>query len=332
MGLQLRSLAMLFLPICFSWLPDLITAQSTSNNFSIYPAARALDALLQDYAYRALVRPKTGIPYDAIVPSNLTGIKITAMRLRSGSLYRRGVNMYKEFQIPIGVVERPYVKRLVFVYQDLGNWSPTYYPLHGYTYLAPVLGLLAYNASNLSAKSLPELNIRASRDPISIKFLNVKSDPSGSKAKCVSFDLHGLVNFSNVVSDNICLTMQQGHFSIVSESIAPSPAPIFPSPTPSGGAPNAASPPPSAKESKKKKKNSKVWTVVGSVIGGLAVLALLAFLLLWVLKYKHKKKMQQMERAADVGEALHMTSAGSTKAPAATFTRTQPTLESEYAP
>lgn len=43
------------------------------------------------------VRPKTGLPYDGNVPSNMTVIKIAAMRVRSGSLRSRGVSRYKEF-------------------------------------------------------------------------------------------------------------------------------------------------------------------------------------------------------------------------------------------
>ncbi|KAG2686246.1 hypothetical protein I3760_10G167200 [Carya illinoinensis] len=234
MGLLLWSLSM---PILLTWFfcPPSLRAQSTYG--SSRSAARALDVLLQDYAYRAFVHPKTGIPYDGIVPSNFTGIKITAVRFRSGSLHRRGFKMYKEFRIPIGVIEQPYVKRLVLVYQNLGNWSMVYYPLPGYTYLTPVLGLLAYSASNLSATGLPELNVTATGDPILIRFPDVKSPPHGAVTKCVLFDLHGYHNFSNVASGNTCSTIQQGHFSIVVESIAPSTQPI--SPTPSGGAPNA---------------------------------------------------------------------------------------------
>ncbi|KAA8517613.1 hypothetical protein F0562_015087 [Nyssa sinensis] len=320
MGLLLRSLVMLPFFICFVCLPKL-RAQSPGSS----PAARALDTLLQDYAYRAFDRPKTGIIYDGNVTSNLTGIKISAMRLRSGSLRKRGVPQYKEFQIPAGVVEQPYVERLVLVYQNLGNLSTVYYPLSGHMYLAPVLGLLAYDASNLSAKNLPELDIRASGGPISINFSDVKSEPYGSVAKCVWFNSDGLVNFSNVISGNVCSTIKQGHFSIVVESTAPSPQPV--SPAPPGGTPSGG---PTGR--REKKNNNKVWIIVGSVLGGLALLVLLGFLALWVLGYKRRKKMKQMEKAAEVGEALHMTSIGSTKAPAAMVTRTQPTLEMEYVP
>ncbi|KAL7589141.1 uncharacterized protein LOC111885738 [Lactuca sativa] len=260
MGLPFRSLTMLVLLIWFLRWP-IIEAQTP---------ARSLDAILQDYAYRAFVRPRTGIPYDGFPPSNLSGIQISAIRLRSGSLYTRGVESYKEFTIPIGVISQPYVERLVFVYQNLGNWSTIYYPLPGYIYLSPILGLLAYDASNLSAKNLPELAIHASEEPISINFPQPKPVPNGSIAECVHFDLNGNINFTNLVSRTICETFEQGHFSIVvKSSIAPSPAP---------------------------------------------------------------KKMNKMEKAADSGEALQMTVVGNTKAPAATTTRTQPTLETEYVP
>lgn len=307
----LASLAMLLPLMSLFCLPPLMgMAQSIIINTNA-SSAKALDALLQDYAYMAFVHPRTGIPFDGVVPSNLTGIKIAAMRLRSGSLRTRGVPVYKEFNIPVGVIEQPYVERLVLVYQNLGNWSNLYYSLPNYTYLSPVLGLIAYDASNLSSTNLPELDFRAYRDPIKISFSDVLSAPipNGSVPKCVWFDLHGLVQFSNLTSANECSTIQQGHFSIVTESI-----------------------PPSTSSSGVEEKNNSVWIIVASVLGGLAFLALLAFLVLWARKCKQRKKMQEMEKAAEMGEALHMTSVGDTKAPLATVTRTQPTLESEYVP
>ncbi|XP_076930427.1 uncharacterized protein LOC143595233, partial [Bidens hawaiensis] len=156
-----------------------IEAQAQTPTPEFAPA-RALDAILQDYAYRVFDRPRTGRPYDGNPPLNLSGIQISAMRLRSGSLFTRGVQKYNEFTIPTGVIERPYVERLVLVYQSLNNWSNTYYPLDGYTYLSSVLGLLAYDASNLSATNLQELEIRASSKPISIEFTLVNPVPPGS--------------------------------------------------------------------------------------------------------------------------------------------------------
>ena len=204
--------------------------------------ARILDATMQDYAYRAFVRPRTGIVYNATLPANLTGIALSAVRLRSGSLRRKGFADYFEFGVPTGVVVQPHVERVVLVYHNLGSSSDHYYPLSGYTYLAPVLGLLAYDAANLSAVGLQELNFVASGSPISVTFSNVRAVTSGSAPlRCVVFDLNGVPLLRDLEATNVCSTYRQGHISIVvnSSEIAPAPAPpgsIFPTDTDSGRA------------------------------------------------------------------------------------------------
>ncbi|KAK4755463.1 hypothetical protein SAY87_009220 [Trapa incisa] len=247
MGLP-RSLTMhviILLCCLFGPLQNHVIAQSTTG-LSIGPA-RALDAILQDYAYRAFVQPRTGIPYDGTAPLNLSGITISAMRLRTGSLRNRGVQSYKEFEIPKGISLNPYVKRVVLVYQNLGNWSTSYYGLPGYTYLTPVIGLLAYDAVNLSATNLPELKVKATGNPILIHFSDAKSAPPGLTVKCVWISLSGSVSFSSPISGNTCSAVYQGHFSMAVESIAPAPAPeMSPAPTPTSGGgvavPNARPP------------------------------------------------------------------------------------------
>ncbi|KAJ0471462.1 hypothetical protein HanHA89_Chr15g0596471 [Helianthus annuus] len=327
MELQFQTITMLILLVTFLW--SRVDSQSLLNDTET-KTARLLDAVLQDYAYRAFITPKTGISFNGSVPNNLTGIQISALRLRSGSLFTRGVPVYQEFKIPTGVIAQPYVERLVFVYHNFGNWSSFYYPLPGYIYLAPVLGLLAYNGSDLSARNLTELDIRASDEPISIEFGSVKPAPDGSKSNpmCVSVDLHGQVNFTNVVSGNKCLTFKQGHFSIVVKSKSkanPPSAPVSPSLVP-----------PATSEIVKPDKgfriSSKVWVYVIYVVGGFVVLGWLVLLVLWVQGCKKRKMMHKMERAAEGGEQLHMTMVGSMKAPVAMVTRTQPTLETEHAP
>ena len=281
-------------------------------------SSRQLDSLLQDYAFRAFDhRPHTGTIYDAAVPSNLTGIGLAVVRLRNGSLRSKGVPSYKEFQIPSGVIIQPYVTRLAFVYHNLGNWSSVYYPLPGFTYLTPVLGLLAYRAANLTATNLNELDVVASKSPILIKFTDVKSVPSGLTAQCVWFDLDGLPEFRDLVSDDVCSIYRQGHFSIVvnSTGLAPPPAPS-PSPVPGPGG--------------KKTHKSRVWKVVVGVVGGFIGLVLLALLVAWMLRYRKNKKVAEMERRAELGESLQMARVGATQAPVASGTRTQPVLESEY--
>lgn len=105
MGL-FRSLAMLLLSI---WLFFLIRVSRSQSPNSSTSDARALDSILQGYTYQAYVRPRTGVVYNGTVPSNLTGITISALRLRSGSLRTKGVHMFKEFEIPKEVREEPYV-------------------------------------------------------------------------------------------------------------------------------------------------------------------------------------------------------------------------------
>ncbi|EOA32248.1 hypothetical protein CARUB_v10015507mg [Capsella rubella] len=300
---------LLFLSLCS--LP--LQAQSTPN-------ASSLDALLQDYSFRAFVRPRTGILYEGTVPSNLTGIKLAAMRLRSGSFRKRGVTPFKEFSIPSGVVVEPYVTRLVLVYQNLANFSHLYYPLSGYDYVAPVLGLLAYDAKNLSATNLPDLDLRVSNDPIRIDFSDLERIPQGSSAKCVRFDSQGVASFSESIQPgNTCETERQGHFSVVVKSVSSAPSPA----------------PPGDEHRKKKKEssdsNSKTWIILGSVVGGLILFGLLLFLVLRCRNYKKQERMREMERAGETGEALRMTQVGETRAPTATTTRTQPMLETEYA-
>lgn len=297
-------------------LPWRCKAQSSSISST---TARQLDALLQDYAYRAFDRPRTGTPYDGVVPSNLTGIKVAVLRLRNGSLKSRGFHGFKEFDIPAGIVVQPYVKRLALVYQNLGARSSVYYPLLGFSYLSPVLGLLAYNAANISATNLPELDFMASRSPISIKFTDVTSAPSGFTAKCVNFDLNGSAVFTDLVSGTVCSTYRQGHFAIVvnSSEISPSPSPAgIPIPTHVPG----------------KGHNSKVWKIAVSVAGGLVGLLLLIFLAVWLASYRKKKKLAEMQKREDVGEVLQMSQVGNTRVPVAPMTRTQPVIETDYVP
>lgn len=310
--------------ICACLLQLLLLATSSGVAAQSQPLspARILDATLQDYAYRAFVRPRTGIVYNATLPTNLTGIAVSAVRLRSGSLRRKGFADYLEFGIPTGVVVQPHVERVVLVYHNLGNSSDSYYPLPGYTYLAPVLGLLVYDAANLSAVGLQELDIIASGSPISVTFSDVRSVPAGSAApRCVVFDLNGVPQFRDLEATNLCSTYHQGHISIVvnSSEIAPAPAP-----------PGTISPP-IPTEGGHKKGSSKAWKIAVSVVGAAVALGLLAALLLCLVRYKKDKKLEVMERNAEVGETLRMAQVGRTQAPVALGTRTQPVIENDYA-
>ncbi|KAK1629208.1 hypothetical protein QYE76_003523 [Lolium multiflorum] len=294
--------------------------------------ARALDATLQDYAYRAIARrPRTGIVYNGTIPGALAGVAVSALRLRSGSLRRRGFPGYFQFALPAGVIlAQPHVERAVLVYSDLGNLSERYYPLPpGYAYLAPVLGLLAYDAANLSAAGLPELSLVASATPILVtfSFSNVKTLPSAGPApRCVWFDLDGAPQFRDPeASGNVCAAYRGGHFSIVvnSSEVAPAPAPVPASP--------AAIAPLVPATGGRATGNSQAWKIAGTVVGSAAALGLLASALLCLARHKRVRKLEVMERNSEVGETLRMAQVGRAQAPVALWTRTQPVIESEYA-
>lgn len=190
----------------------------------------SLDCLLQEYAFKALSWPrtKTGTVYEGTVPSNLSGIKISALMLRRDGLKWRGYGYYHEFLIPTGITVEPYVTRIVLVYQNLGNWSSFYYPLpSGYIYQTPILGILTYDAMDMCAKNKSQLQIHALQNPLNIKFSNVQPESEESPLlKCVYFNSNNFIEFGNVTNGNICSTRKQGHFAIVAEvNVAPSPAP-----------------------------------------------------------------------------------------------------------
>lgn len=291
---------------------------------SLNDSRRSLDGILQEYAFKALIRPRTGVTYPAPLPSNLSGMKVEAVRLRSGSLWNRGI-VYNEFLTPPGVLEQPYVQRLVLVYQNLGNWSSLYYNKPGFDLVAPVLGILAYDASNLSAINPQELELMATKQPISIQFPEVRQ---GLTPICISFYSNGSVSLSNASSSNVCSTNYQGHFSLIVKSAAPSPAPT-PAPVPGRMSPPVA--PPASVPVPTKKKKSNTWKIVlGIVLGSVALIVSLVLLGFGMVKYRQTAKIARMEHQADQGEALQTTSVGSSRAPAAGGTRTQPMLENEY--
>ncbi|KAK1283042.1 hypothetical protein QJS10_CPB21g01709 [Acorus calamus] len=223
-------------PLLLAFTLTLIASQpiATPSPPSI-TAARSLDAVLQDYAYRAIVPPiRTGVVHNASLPRNITGITVSVIRLSNESLGSKGLIKLNEFEIPIELTITPYVERLALVYQNLGNWSSFYYSLPGHTFLAPVLGLLAYDARDLTATNLPELGLVVEGKPIVVRFEGVVHSLRGGDAKCVRFGLDGLLEFKELESKNACLTTRQGHFSIVVDSSGEAPVPA-----PEMGAKNA---------------------------------------------------------------------------------------------
>ncbi|KAJ0914594.1 putative ABC-type sulfate transporter [Helianthus annuus] len=113
---------------------------------------------------------------------------------------------------------------------------------------------------------------------------------------------------------------QLGHFSIVAESAVP-PVSVPPAP-----------PEHTLRGHKHSRKyiEERIWGIIGAATGGTALLVLLALLILWAWRYKKRKRLRELERAADVSEALRMTRIGSMRAPFALATRTMPNFESDF--
>ncbi|XP_058746441.1 uncharacterized protein LOC131619354 [Vicia villosa] len=234
--------------------------------------------------FKAFIKPKSDVIYDAEVPFNLTGIKISAIMVRSKTLLNKGVQSYKEFEMPIGVTEKPYVNKLVLVYHNL-----------------------AYDATNLFASNLPELDLRAYEKPILVNFSNVtKSLPFGSLAKCVYFDLYGYVKFDTLLNRNVCTIFQQGHVSIVVESKD------------------------QVKDHGKHEFKMKIEGIICLVCG--IVLLMIMFGLFIRLRRKKRLERKQLEFEDDNYETLKMSSFGHTKVPMALGTRTKPMIEMDFVP
>ncbi|ERN04263.1 uncharacterized protein LOC18432419 [Amborella trichopoda] len=312
--LKLRTLILFTVVLSFiSEVHARITSNDVYEGQQLIRSSRHLDSLLQGHAYKAFIHPHTGVIYGASVPSNMTGIELRVVRLRSGSMRVRGLG-YREFSIPRGVIETPYVKRLALVYQNLSNWSSYYYDVPGYSFITPVLGLLGYNALNLSATNLPELSLRASMKPISINFSGMIV-PRGAQAKCVQFHLNGSIELSDMVLPNVCYTSTQGHFAVIIESKTPSLSP---------------SPESSPQPIHKKKDHLRAWKIaVGSVVAGVAGLGLLGLIAYVFLRYRKRSNLVNMEKQAIEGENLRIEEVGNMRAPVAAEIRTRPALENE---
>ncbi|VFR00665.1 unnamed protein product [Cuscuta campestris] len=310
-SLHLRFLG--FLTACASMVLDFPAGRAEMS-------ARSLDALLQERAFRALAWQRTGVPCDGDVPPGLAGIGVSAVRLRSGSVRRKGFRGFNEFSIPAGVAAQPYAERLVLVYHNLGNWSGFYYPLpESFVYLTPVLGLLAYDASDLSASEPPELDLWASEAPFLIKFSRIKPAPAPAQAKCAFFDWDGSLEFDIIVDGNICRGTKEGHFAIVVELPASGQAGKLPAADIDG-----------SKSSGDNNGFKKIlfWVIFGTAIGGVVILGFLILVLACMKKRSEEKKTPEEASERDV--ALQMNAAGHTAAPVVSRSRKSPMWEDEY--
>lgn len=281
----------------------------TSTEAEGIKSSRLLDLLIRDYTFQSYSNNfGTGQLHTIHLPANLSGIIVSTVRYRCGSLRRYGAK-FNEFHLGTGISIRPCAQRVLLVTQNLGyNWSYIYYDnyeLTGYQLISPVLGLLAYNAGDDMNFSTPyEVVIQAKKEPITVDFSNTTrlvNVTTGMIPMCASFEHDGKVTLTNQVSENVCHAKGHGHFGLVVQS------PLLPF---------------------KKKAISRWKIAVGSSIGAAIGASLLGLLLIAMfVKVKKKARMDEIERRTYEIEALQVSMVGHVRAHVANGTRTVPTVE-----
>ncbi|KAJ9537008.1 hypothetical protein OSB04_029741 [Centaurea solstitialis] len=294
MGSNHLSLTWVLLVIFFSF-PSQFVIQTHGIK-----STRLLDLAIRYYTFKSYKHFKTGLPYDVRLPSNLTGIDVSTVKYRCGSLKRYGATI-NEFHLGAGVDVHPYVERVLLVTQTLGsNWSNIYYEnydqLLGYQLVSPVLGLLAYNAEDgTNFDTQFEVKIESpNANGITIDFGNYtmtkKNNDTASLAgrmqMCATFGDDGKVTLEKEVGPNVCGATRHGHFGLVVRA-----DPLLLAP---------------------ERKKIKRWKVVFGSSFGAAIGAFLLGLLLIAMfvKVKKKARLEELERRAYEEEALQVSMAG----------------------
>ncbi|KAJ7566103.1 hypothetical protein O6H91_02G088000 [Diphasiastrum complanatum] len=303
-----------------------------------YSNVAEIDKIIEASAFESFRPRKTGIIYDVTMPSSLAGLRVQVVRLRSGSLRRRGFT-FNEFVIPSGAVVDGSPRWVAMVYRDFGGLGV--YAPEGYTLVAPVLGIKVYNFTfNLTGlKALPELNLVTGSARISSRIPYLSLDRE-TIPYCAAFD-KGIVTISNVsLPPNLCSSTHLGDFSLVVPSfllslppqsfpLAPSYPISFPSPTASAVPFNSTSLPTSAGTMDQNgHKNLEAWKIALAIAAcGILLWIVLSTMVVAGIKYAKRSKISRMEYHADLGEVLQTALIGKTRAPAAGRIRTRPTLE-----
>ncbi|XP_012838021.1 PREDICTED: uncharacterized protein LOC105958561 [Erythranthe guttata] len=259
-----------------------------------------LDQIIKDYTFKSYTtNSKTGKLHAINLPSNLSGVKADAIKLRCGSLQRYGAKI-QEFRLSSGLNIRPCAKRVILLRQNLGsNWSSIYYNSYklssAYQLIAPVLALLAYTGPG---KNVSTIEMPAGKNPIAIdfsstEFLNDMLPAGIISPLCVRFDENGKITFLNRTGpNNVCVSTSNGYFGLVAEM------PLYMTAALKSGG-----------------KEVGKWKIVtvGSIGGalGAALLSLLTIAMFVNAKKKIKKEeMDELERRAYEEEALRVSMVG----------------------
>ncbi|KAI3727693.1 hypothetical protein L6452_16311 [Arctium lappa] len=267
---------------------------SFAQTFDSKHSAEPLDFILHDHALKSQLfqrsRHETGTLYEVKLPASLSGMNVSYVRLRSKTLWRKGAN-FSSFKIPSRTLPMPYAKRVVIMYQDLGNLSYQLYnhTVSRYSLVSSVVGFRVYDASNPTIGNVRKLDFNTSDAPISVHFPKLKF-PRG--AKCASFRVsNGKVYVGEMSVGNVCYTRSYGWFAVVIP--------------------------------KRRKERVWVWCGVGFV-----TVVLVSFVGMVLVKMIKVKRLDEMEMQMEEGSVdLETVWIGYSKMPCATVTRTHPNLE-----
>ncbi|OEL33333.1 hypothetical protein BAE44_0005646 [Dichanthelium oligosanthes] len=281
-------------------------AQSHAANIS------AVEAAVRDRAFELLRNT------SQLVDVNLSagaGIEASALRVRSNALWAAGVNATAGsspgvgFAIPPRVLPAPFARRVTIVFErfDVGNGSskagvtPFAAP-HGYALAAPVVGLLAYDASTGSDA---RVSLRALGAPVRVEFKNLSSGFNATTARCVTFAASGEVVATHAVaSGTACAVTGTGHFGIAVR--------VPETPPPASGSIIRA--------------RWWAWTV-GVGAGGVLGASFLALSVAGAVSWSRKRRREEMEQRAMAGEELGRMTVRGSRMPSAKVVRTRPEME-----
>ena len=289
-------------------------AQSRAANIS------AVEAAVRDRAFQLL--RGAGQLVDVPLPANLSGagVQASALRVRSNALWADGVSAAAgssgvAFAIPPRVVPAPFARRVAIVFERFaGDGGATagaalFAAPRGYALAAPVVGILAYDAS---AGHDARVSLRALGAPVRVEFKNLSTAAAGtefnaSTARCMTFAASGEVAATHAVASGpACAVTGTGHFAV---------------------AVRVPETPPAASASMVRAR-WWAWTV-GVGAGGVLGASVLGLAVAGAVCWSRRRRREEMERRAMAGEELgRMTVRGSTM-PSAKVMRTRPeTVES----
>ncbi|KAJ1258130.1 hypothetical protein BS78_10G050700 [Paspalum vaginatum] len=282
----------------------------------------AVEAAVRARAFELL----RGAGQRQLVPVPVPGVggvevEASALRMRSNKLWADGVNATEPglaFAVPPRVVPAPFARRVAIVFERFSGGSASasafaFAAPRGYALAAPVVGLLAYDAS--VGPDAP-VALRALGAPVRVEFKNLSAEAEGkglnaTTARCVTFAASGEVVATHAVaSGSACAVTGTGHFGVAVR------------------VPEA---PPPVSAAVRARWRWWAWTVIVGA-GGVLGAGALALSVAGAVSWSRRRRREEMERRAMAGEELGRMTVRGSRMPSAKVVRTRPELEERSPP